>query len=218
MKVSINAKTIRQVVTAENAQVIDQRSEITAHPGDLSAADRRVISITDTTVVPSFEPQPRQADDPRGMASTARDKLFVSYSHKDIDWLRKFQTIMSPLLSGGALSVWWDGEICPADRWKSEIDLALASTKVALLMVSPNFLASDFIMSHELPYLLAAADRQEIRLTWILVRTCLYHRTRLHEFQAVHDVSRPLSKLTDAEQDDVLVAICQLLEETLRRP
>ena len=142
--------------------------------------------------------------------------MFISYSHKDADWLQRFRTVLSPLLRGRVVSVWWDGEIRPADRWKQEIDAALAAAKVALLLVSPNLLASDFIMTHELPYLLDAADRGDVRLTWVLLRTCLYDQTRIHELQAIHDVSRPLSKLTEAELDDVLVAVVRRLEETLQ--
>lgn len=150
--------------------------------------------------------------------ASTKGAVFISYSHKDADWLEKLQTMMSPLIRDRTLSVWWDGKIKPSQKWREEIDNALASAKVGVLLVSPDFLASDFISDNELPYLLNAAKRHAVKLIWVLVRNCLYAKTPIADYQAAHDASKPLKSLRGARLDDALVAICNAIEEAAKEP
>ena len=143
---------------------------------------------------------------------TNAGSVFVSYAHKDEEWLNRLLTMASPIIRNNAVSVWYDKKIKPGQKWRVEIDKAMASAKVALLLVSPDFLASDFINDEELPYLLNAADTREVKILWVLLRHCLYDHTPIKDYQAAHEISKPLNSLSEPELDAALVHICNTLE------
>lgn len=138
----------------------------------------------------------------------ARHKIFISYSHKDEEWLKHLLTMMHPLIRQKAISVWYDKAIKPSEKWRAEIRKSLESASVAVLMVSPEFLNSDFINLNELPYLLDAATKRRIKLTWIHVKHAMFEETEIEQFQALHDVAKPLYSLVEAELGAVLKNIC----------
>lgn len=140
-----------------------------------------------------------------------RDQVFISYSHADGDWLKRLQIVLAPLRRQGMLDVWEDTRIQVGQDWKAEIEKALMRAKVAVLLVSPDFLASDFIARHELPPLLEAAKKQGATIFWVPLRHSLYRVTEVARYQAAYDPGTPLSTLTLAEQDAALVRIAEAL-------
>jgi hypothetical protein len=155
---------------------------------------------------PQPAPKPPSAAPAAGPVS-ARSGIFVSYSHRDRKWLDELKTMLSPLLRDGSLKLWDDTLIKTGDLWKDEIEKALASAKVAVLLVSASFLASDFIAKNELPPLLEAARKEGLKICWIYVSSALYERTEIAKYQAAHDVKRPLDRLTRDQRGAALSRI-----------
>jgi tetratricopeptide (TPR) repeat protein len=147
------------------------------------------------------------------MPRFTRDQVFISYSHQDEKWLGKLQTMLKPLVRQNSISVWDDKKIKAGEKWEEEIQRALARANVAVLLVSPNFLGSDFIVEHELPPLLEAAKEKGLVIFWIHLKWCLYEETEIKDYQAAHDISKPLDSLSPTDQSRVLREICRKLKD-----
>jgi Leucine-rich repeat (LRR) protein len=149
----------------------------------------------------------QRAEPSERVASPAREQVFISYSHEDREWLDKLLKTLKPLTRKREIKVWSDTNIEPGTRWKEEIAAALASAKVAVLLVSQNFLASDFIAEHELPPLLEAAAGKGLVILWVAVSFSTFEDTEIAAYQSTNDPKRPLDSLPSAELNRVLVDI-----------
>ena len=100
---------------------------------------------------------------------TVRNQVFVSYSHADEEDLKRLRVHLG-LLERRNIRIWTDKDIEPGMKWQDEITSALAKTKVAVYMISTDFLSSDFITNQELPSLLAAAKSEGVEILPVIVK------------------------------------------------
>lgn len=150
----------------------------------------------------------------KGKLEAMRDQVFICYSHKDKRWLHDLQTHLNPYVRNGSVTAWSDQQIAPGSKWLAEIKAALASTRVAVMLVTPNFLASDFIHEHELIPLLKETEKGRVRILWIPVRACAYKETPLKDYQAACDPDKPLANMK-AERDKHCVKICEEIKKAV---
>jgi len=128
--------------------------------------------------------------------------VFISYSHSDKAYLDELLVHLKPLEKKGLIDAWSDERIKAGSLWKTEIEAALSKAKVAILLISPSFLASDFIVENELPPILAKAKENGVRVLPVILRPCRYSRDdSLGPFQAINSPSTPLASLADWERD-----------------
>lgn len=147
---------------------------------------------------------------------TERNKAFISYNRKDRKYLDVLHAHLAYDARTGTIDFWDGSRIPPGSRWREEIEKALAATRIAVLMVSADFLASDFIANNELPPLLKAEAEGGALIYCVILRPCVFNYTELAQFEAINPPSRPLSTMNEAEQEDVWVKLANLIRQNLR--
>ncbi len=125
-----------------------------------------------------------------------RDRVFISYSRKDKKYLDELHAQMAFHVRKGLISSWDDSQIVPGNRWMDDITQAIKSTKVAVFLVSADFLASNFIAEHELAPLLKAAEHEGVVVLSVILGACAFSATPLADFQAINVPSRPLNQMS----------------------
>jgi TIR domain/Clp amino terminal domain, pathogenicity island component len=136
-------------------------------------------------------------------AETAKGlRLFISYSHSDTECLNRLLVHLKPLERQGLVDCWSDKKIRAGDKWKSQLRDNLDFAAVAILLVSADFLASDFIVNNELPPLLMKAEANGLRILPVILKPCGFHRDKvLQSFQAMNDPNLPLLGLSLIHQE-----------------
>jgi len=155
---------------------------------------------------------------PKKAAAVARTDIFISYSQRDKAWMERLKTHLKPLERDFNINVWVDTKLRSGDNWRAEIEKALAQTKVAILLISPNFLASDFIHTDELPPLLKAAAKEGTTILPLLLSTSAFSLTPLSAFQAVNGPEQPLDLLTDGQVNQTLFQVAKRVHEIFVAP
>jgi pimeloyl-ACP methyl ester carboxylesterase len=143
------------------------------------------------------------------------NQIFVSYSHKDVEWLDRLKVMLAPYLHMGEteLDLWDDKRLSAGEQWDVEIQQALSKAGVAVALVSADFLASGYIMNHELPPLVKAARDGGTRLLWVYVSAAGWEETPLRAFQATHDTKLPLDARSRPEQNEILKSVAQQIKQ-----
>ena len=98
------------------------------------------------------------------MAETSTPvEVFCCYSHADEPWLRKLEIHLSPLKRQGLISLWHDRLIVPGTDWAKTIDAHLETASVILLLVSADFLASNYCYGVEMKRAIARPETERER-------------------------------------------------------
>ncbi|MFA0162294.1 hypothetical protein BCT47_25250 [Vibrio splendidus] len=156
--------------------------------------------------------------EPSSLPSIQRQKVFVSYSHADRTYLDRLLVHLKPLEKQGSLDVWEDSKIMTGAHWQSEIDKALQQANIAILMISADFLASDFIVNNELPPLLTKAEVQGTKIVPVIVSPCRFVREQsLNKFQAVNNPTTPLSQISIHEREAIYDKLSQDIENVMKQ-
>jgi HEAT repeat protein len=158
------------------------------------------------------------AQAPKAKTVTKRTKVFISYSRKDAKWLDRLQVHLKPLERVGEITRWDDTLIKPGEKWRGAIERALGEAKVAVLLISADFIASDFINKDELLPLLAAAESEGVLILPIVLSPCRFEETKsISQFQSVNKPSQPLSMMTGARREAVFVKVSKAIEDAFTR-
>ena len=146
------------------------------------------------------------------------NQVFVSYSHADREFFARLRVHLRPFERATQVEAWSDAKIAAGQDWRAEIRKALGRAAAAILLVSADFLASDFIAENELPPLLAAAKERGVTILPVLLKPCAFSDIcELEAFQCVNDPSHPLISLSETEQEQLWYNVTVAARDALQQ-
>jgi internalin A len=144
-----------------------------------------------------------------------RLKVFYSYSHADEDLRDKLATHLKILERRGLIEPWHDRRIPPGTEWKGQIDASLERADLILLLVSANFVSSDYCYKIEMARALKRHDAGAARVIPIIVRDCHWRGASFGHLQPLPKDGRAVTSWRDrdAAWRDVAEGIEKAIEE-----
>jgi hypothetical protein len=140
-----------------------------------------------------------------GSISISKDKrrklkAFVSYSHKDEIYRQELEVSLVQLKREGLIDTWSDRKILPGSNWRNEISENLEDSDVVLLLVSPDFIASDYCYEIELQRAILKHDANESVLIPIILRHSAWANSPIGNFQVLPREGKPLTAWLDKDE------------------
>jgi hypothetical protein len=135
--------------------------------------------------------------------------VFISYSHKDKDWMERLVVKFAVPKRLGLCNVWTDQQIPVGEDWDAQIDEVLRNARVAVILVSDNFLDSDFILEKEVPRLLERRANGNLHIIPVIADSCLWKTLSWLEKMEVRPKEGNLEEKEIAEWRTELTNIAQ---------
>jgi len=147
-----------------------------------------------------------------------KPRVFISYSHKDEAWKNRLVTHLGVLEQQGLLEIWEDRQIEGGDDWLPEIEKAIESAQVAILMISANFLTSKFILRKEVPELLNRREKENLRIIPLIVKPCVWKKLEwLNSMQVRPKDAKAVSSFRGHKLDNVYTKFAEKIIDILEQ-
>lgn len=126
--------------------------------------------------------------------------VFFSYSHVDEGLRDQLEKHLSPLRRQGMVETWHDRRIGAGHEFGDAIDEHVDSADIILLLVSPDFLASDYCYDREMMRAMARHEAGEATVIPVILRACLWHDAPFGKLNAAPTDGRPITLWPDRDQ------------------
>lgn len=127
-------------------------------------------------------------------------RIFISYSHKDESYRDSFNDHLAVLQRNGVISIWHDRKILAGDEWKGEISENLNSADIAIFLVSPSFLASDYCYDVEVKRAVELNKAGSLKIISVVIRPCQWDECEFSKFQAVPKDAKAVSTWSNEDE------------------
>ncbi|MEH2207256.1 MAG: toll/interleukin-1 receptor domain-containing protein [Nostoc sp.] len=134
-------------------------------------------------------------------------KVFFSYSHKDEELRDELATHLSMMKRQGVIEAWHDREITAGSEWANAIDDNLELADIILLLVSANFLASDYCYDKEMTRAMERHETREARVIPIILKPSDWNGAPFGKLQALPKNAKPVTTWPD--QDEAFLNVAQ---------
>lgn len=141
-------------------------------------------------------------------------RVFISYSHRDEELRERLEVHLAPLITKGMIKVWHDRFLLPGDQLDDKVLNQLCSADVILLLVSADFLASDYCSRIEQGAALKRHKSGQCRAITVVLRPCGWQETELGNFLVTPTDGKAVSRW-DSE-DEALQNVVRSIQYAIK--
>lgn len=149
------------------------------------------------------------------IAGNGPHSLFISYSHKDEVYRDELRGALTVYERKNELEVWDDTRIEPGQKWEVEILGKLESADIIVLLLSNDFIKSDYCMQKEMQWALARDAAGECAIVPIVVRNCRFDKLTVGKIQAILPDAKPIKNHRD--RDAAWLEVTKQLDKVIAR-
>lgn len=183
----------------------------------------KVVELEVADLISGLRPEhPRQVKTYVETSWGSREKatLFISYSHKDDGLRSELDAHLKILQRSQVIDVWHDRRLSPGDDWKKKIDDNLDRADIILLLVSADFIASDYCFEIEAKKALERHENGQAVVIPVILRSCKWQVAEFASLQALPKDGLPITKWADKDSAwlDVEEGIERVVKEMCKKP
>ncbi len=142
-------------------------------------------------------------------------EVFCCYAREDQPLLLDLKTHLMPLQREGLITLWADIDINAGEEWEKEIHRHLNTAQIILLLISSDFLASEYCYSIEMQRSMERHERGEARVIPIILRPASWQRTPLGKLQALPTDASPITSRKWHDQDEAFYDVAEGIREAV---
>jgi len=174
----------------------------------------QMINVRDLTRTIINLNKPPDHHDSQLIHETSQNKVFISYSHKDESWKDRLMVQLNVLKHIGSFKIWDDRQISTGNDWYQEIKYALSCAKIAILLITAEFLTSQFINNEEIPVILNNKKEQGLKVIPIIIKPCAWKKiTWLSSMQVLPKDGIPLTQNSENDIETILANVAEMISE-----
>jgi hypothetical protein len=148
-------------------------------------------------------------------------KVFICYARKDETLRRGLEKHLRVLRRQGLITVWQDRDISLGAQWEREIDIHLSEAQLVLLLISPDFIDSDYCYGIEMKQALRKQEQGEATVIPVILRPVYWQGTPFGKLQALPRDATPVVDRSWHDVDEaffnVAEGIRKVVEEQVRK-
>jgi len=142
-------------------------------------------------------------------------KIFICYAREDETLLNKLKTHLRPLQRQGLIEVWYDRDISAGTEWEQEITKQLNSAQIILLLISADFMDSNYCYGIEMQRAMKRHERKEAQVIPIILRSVYWHEAPFGKLQALPKDAKPVTSSNWHTWDEALFDVAEGVRKVL---
>ena len=147
--------------------------------------------------------------------SNAPIYLFYSYSHADEKYRKMLEKHLALLKKNGFITEWHDRKILPGSNIKNEINENLRKSKIILLLVSADFIASEYCYGFEMKFALEEHDKKQKIVIPIILKDCDWQKAPFCTLLALPTDGRPVTSKKWKNQDEAFADVAKGIRQVV---